>query len=203
MSEQARLSNSADKTAVWAYECPCCYATYEPDERPEEGRCVKCDDAPNLREKQSEFGAGVVVCIAKFSEHLWTDAERRASGLSALLAGKINRAQLSTQAEADLARAEGGYPFCRPGQDPLTAAAEDAVHMWASGAGDHFYDLDRDRAPQSLCDLADLVLRMRNTHLDSGWTIADGGLDRVRELWQESCIAIDQMLGTVPNWGEW
>lgn len=188
---------------VWAYECPCCYTTFDPEARPKDGRCSSCNDAPNLRPKQSEFGAGVVVCLAKFSEHLWTEAEKRASGLVALLKGDITRERLSTQAEADLKRAEGGYPFCRPGQDPLTAAAEDAVHMWASGAADHFYDLDRDRSPQALCDLADLVLRMRNTHLDSGWTLADGGLDRVRDLRQQACIDLDRHLGTIPNWGEY
>lgn len=76
--------------------------------------------------------------------------------------------------------------------------------MWASGAGDHFYDLDRDLAPQALCDLADLVLKMRNTHMDSGWTLAaDGGLDRVRTLWQEASVALDRQIGTTPNWGSW
>jgi hypothetical protein len=199
---QDEVNQGVSKTAVWIYECPCCYSEYEPEQRPDDGRCGHCEDRPNLREKQSQFGAGVVVCLAKFSEHLWTEAERRATELVLLLDGKITRDRLSTQAAADLSRAEGGYPFCQPGQDPLTAAAEDAVHMWASGAGDHFFDLDEDRAPQPLKDLADLVIRMRNTHLDSGWTLADGGFERVRELWQESCMALDRMLGTTPNWGD-
>lgn len=76
--------------------------------------------------------------------------------------------------------------------------------MWASGAGDHFFDLDEERAPQPLKDLAELVIRMRNTHLGSNWTWQKGqDMDRVRELWRESCVALDRALGTVPNWGEY
>jgi hypothetical protein len=94
------------KEQVWTYECSSCYASYEPTERPEDGRCNKCDDAPNLREKQSEFGAGVVVCIAKFSEHLWTTQEQV---LASLIAHKNTGRELNADAQRDLNARPGGH----------------------------------------------------------------------------------------------
>lgn len=190
---------AVDKTQVWAYECGVCYATYEPEDRPEDGRCNQCEDAPNLREKQSEFGAGVVVCLVKFTEHLWTDREREIWEMVRFKKdGKRDR--LSKHAESMLSFTERHKEFNHC-QQPVDKAIEDAVHYWASGAGDHFYDLDEDRAPQPLRDLADLVLRMRNTHMGSGYVYADGDMDRVRGLWRDACIEIDRQLGAVPNWG--
>lgn len=210
------------KTDVWTYECPSCYATYETDQRPDDGRCDKCDDQPNLREKQSEFGAGLVVCLAKFSEHLWHDRERDIYTYDRWL--KKTEAQQAREIEeaAQYPRGDAAerlrtierfrfdedgfhrYPILAAGcETPQAYAMSQAIAMWANAAGDHFFDLDTERAPQPLRDLADLMIRMRNTHLNEPtcWTIAD--LDRVRELWRESCIALDKMLGTVPNWGEW
>lgn len=211
------------KTEVWAYECPSCYATYEPDERPEDGRCGKCEDAPNLREKQSEFGAGLVVCLAKFSEHLWHDRERDIYTYARWMK-KTDAEQLREAQEAEkyphgdsaerlrvirhFKHDEEGF-YCYPTlargcSTPQEYAISQAIAMWANAAGDHFFDLDTERAPEPLRELADLMIRMRNTHLTGEprpWTVDD--LDRVRELWRDSCIALDQMLGSVPNWGSY
>lgn len=192
------------KTEVWAYECPCCYHAYEPDERPEDGRCTNCDDAPNLREKQSEFGAGIVVCLAKFSEHLWTDRERTMAELVGYGEGKVKG--LSERAQRDLDFANDmlvKYPDdkARYG-DPLAYAIDQAVSMWASGAGDHWFDLDRDKAPAEIIELADHVLRLRNGHFSEERFTAEDYY-KIRQLWEAACIALDRKLGTVPNWGEW
>jgi hypothetical protein len=211
------------KTDVWSYECPCCYASYDPDNRPADGRCVRCDESPNLRERQSEFGAGLVVCLAKFSEHLWQRREQDIYTYARWI--KLSEAQRQRE------RSEAGqhprgdaaermavikrfkfdeegfhkYPSLSAGcETPEEYAIHQAISMWANAAGDHFFDLDEERAPQPLRDLADLVIRMRNTHLTDAplcWKVED--MDRVRELWRESCVALDRMLGTVPNWGEY
>lgn len=208
---------------VWAYECPCCYASCQPEQLPEDGRCTQCDDAPNLREKQSEFGAGLVVCLVKFTEHLWTDRDRpvyvydRWINMDAKRRDK-ERAEAEQFPRGDAAERmrmverfkhdEEGfyrYPSLAAGcSTPQEYAMSQAIHMWANAAGDHFFDLDEQRAPQSLRDLADLMIRMRNTHLTdepTAWTVEH--LDRVRGLWKQSCIDLDRMLGTVPNWGEY
>lgn len=215
---------TASKTDVWAYECPSCYATYEPDERPEDGRCNQCRDEPNLREKQSEFGAGLVVCLAKFSEHLSTDRDGRIYTYARWLKmgereRQSEREEAAKYPSGDAARRlqriaafrfdEEGfyrYPALSAGcSSPEEYAISQAIHMWANAAGDHFFDLDRERAPEPLIELADLMIRLRNRHLtdaqEEPFTLEH--LDRVRELWKQSCIALDRILGTVPNWGEW
>jgi hypothetical protein len=194
------------KTEVWEYECPCCYASYEPEDKPKDGRCVKCDDAPNLREKQSEFGAGLVVCIAKFSEHLWTERDAAIYELVAFKDGKRTHAQLSTEAQHRVDFAERwwlSHPEYRRADTPLDAAIAEQIEMWASGAADHFADLDEERAPEPLKELAAVMWRLRNRHLNETPLPTGGDMETVKRLWQESCIALDRMLGTVPNWGEW
>ena len=76
-----------------------------------------------------------------------------------------------------------------------------AIEMWMNGASDHFYDLDRERAPAVLCELADLTLKIGHGFSDETWTIET--VDRIRELWRESCLAVDRQLGTEPDWGSW
>lgn len=211
MSDLSNSDRSAcpTKSEVWSYECPCCYASYDPDERPEDGRCAKCDDSPMLREKQSEFGAGVIVCIVKFSEHLWTNRESVVWELGWLKRGKRKEADLSTEAKHQLDFARRwwrDYPQYRNGgQDTIL---DDAIHKqietWASGASDHFADLDEEHAPTSLVELGNLMFRLRNGFMDEPerrCTLED--LERVKELWQQAAMDLDRALGVVPNWGEW
>lgn len=185
---------------VWSYECPCCWASYEPEERPDDGRCAECDDTPMLREKQSEFGAGIVVCLVKFSEHL---GEPRCRSI-----WEYSRWLKKPEGESPQAFNEEAFhrwPTLRGGATtPQEYAMHEAIHMWASAAGDHFFDLDRDRAPQPLCDLADLMIELRNSHLtDQPRLFTTADLDRVDDLWKEATLAVDRLLGTTPNWGQW
>jgi hypothetical protein len=125
----------------------------------------------------SEYGAGIVVCLAKFTEHLWTREPGSAGELS------------------DLSRA-----IMRPG-DTKAKLYSHEVERWANGASDHFYDLD-ERAPEPLKELASLTLRMGHGFTGETWTADDMG--RVRALWKESCLAVDEMLGIEdPDWGRW
>lgn len=111
----------------------------------------------------SEFGAGIIVCLAKFSEHLHHDI--------------INKYQKDF--------------------DNFSSNLE----LIMNGASDHFYDLDRDRSPQSLLELADLSLAIGHGFTGKTWTEAD--LKRIRFLWQRSCEELDIKLGTNPDWGAW
>ncbi len=191
--------------AVWGYECPTCYRDFGPDELPEGGRCT-CEDSPTLRETQSEFGAGIVVCLAKFSEHLWIERERTAWELCRYK--RDGKGELSKDAQRCLESAidwQRKYPeYILPFGDPLTYAIHDQIGMWANGAGDHFFDLDRERAPRELVELGDFMIYLRNDHLRDEKSVYDiEDLERVRELWRAACIAVDRMLGTKPNWGKW
>lgn len=154
----------------------------------------------------SEFGKGVVVCLAKFSEHLhqhgpysehairqyaeWTPAE-----------------QLRREAEArrypvgDSARKLSEMAALSYGGASKDENVSRYISMWMNAASDHFYDLDRDKAPAVLAELADLALRIGHGFTDETWTVQT--IDRIRELWRESCLAVDQLLGVEPEWGSW
>lgn len=122
---------------------------------------------------ESEFGAGIVVCLAKFSEHLWSPRDP-------------SRAR------------ETPLPHTQR-EDPAMVLS-DEIEMWANGASDHFYDLD-ERAPKPLKELAALTLQMGHSFTGKQWTNAD--MERVRELWRESCLAVDAMLEVEADWGKW
>lgn len=133
-----------------------------------------------MKQEQSEFGSGIVVCLAKFSEHLWNDREPSLDG------------ELS-----DGSRSMRGSKF----YDSDEHLYSREVEIWANGASDHFYDLDR-RAPKALRELASLTLEMGHGFTGKVWTPDD--MKRVRELWKESCLAIDRrMLHVKADWGEW
>ena len=109
----------------------------------------------------SEFGAGIVVCLAKFSEHF---NDRRI-------------------------------------YDPRNAMdISELVWLWLNAASDHFYDLD-ERAPEPLKALAAVTLEIGHGHGSQKLTLEH--VDKVRELWRESCLAVDQMLGVESDWGEY
>ncbi len=156
----------------------------------------------------SDFGAGVVVCLAKFSEHLhehgpysenvireyarWDDDARERAEAEALRFPRGDAVQkLRRMAAMEVGAKYGGRD----------SAISRAIQMWMNGASDHFYDLDRDRAPAPLIELADLTLDIGHGFTGATWTIAT--VDRVRDLWRQSCLAVDRALGTEPDWGEW
>jgi hypothetical protein len=118
----------------------------------------------------SEFGSGVVVCLAKFSQHL----------------DNIHRFKET---------------YTSIGKDE-TSVLYDAITMAMNGASDHFYDLDRDKAPESLIKLADLTLEIGHG-FRGGVVYTQDTVDEIFKLWEESCLAVDKMLGVDGDWGTW
>lgn len=156
----------------------------------------------------AEFGAGIVVCLAKFSEHLhehgpyserairefasWSDAEH------ARRAAEAEKFPLGDSAAKLLRMSLYEGSADRGGRE---AAISDAIGMWMNAASDHFYELDQEKAPKPLRELADLTLRIGHGFTEETWTIET--MDRIRELWRDSCLAVDRMLGVEPDWGKW
>lgn len=155
----------------------------------------------------SDFGSGIVVCLAKFSEHL-----REHGPYSELVIREFadideaEREQLRAKAERH-PRGDAALTLAR--LDVLDviarfrgreAAISEAIHLWMNGASDHFYGLD-ESAPEPLRELADLTLRIGHGYAEEVWTIET--IDRIRELWRLSCLAIDERLGVEADWGEW
>jgi hypothetical protein len=160
-----------------------------------------------MSDEPSEFGKGIVVCLAKFSEHLsehgpysermimeyarWTPEEKA-------YCEKELRQYPHGDAAQKLARMtlfEMMERLERSKQEVISHAIE----MWMNAASDHFYDLD-ERAPKPLKELADLALRIGHGFTGEIWTVQT--IQTVRELWQQSCLAVDRMLGIEPDWGD-
>jgi hypothetical protein len=143
-------------------------------------------------QEESEFGAGLVVCLAKFSEHLEGERPRAL----ALFAQWIKDGQPTPMPQEcrsmDIALKVRGT---------VEAALSSEIEMWMNAASDHFYDLDRERAPESLLELADLTLEIGHGFTGKMWD--ETHLTRIRELWKHSCLELDRKLKTKPDWGTW
>jgi hypothetical protein len=165
------------------------------------------DDPGMLEPKESEFGAGIVVCLAKFAEHLgrnewnarvyntkrWIDMSESERD--------SKRREIKQSPHGDAARDYGLLIATeRIEIDPVTHMSS-AIEMWANGASDHFYDLDRDKAPESLCKLADIALAMGHGYERHDWSY-DEYLDLL-EIYKQACIDVDKMLGVEPDWGQY
>lgn len=159
-------------------------------------------------EEISDFGAGVVVCLVKFSEHLSNFWESQVH--HAIRWTKMTDAQKQQEsAEAirhpygDAANRMNDVKIVLGGLPDYTDERKIShyIELWMNGASDHFYDLDREKAPPSLIKLADLCLTIGHGFTGDIWTEND--LKMIRHLWKQSCIEVDKMLGTKPDWGQW
>lgn len=159
----------------------------------------------------SEFGAGVVVCLAKFSEHLWGGPAFSERTLHAYVrwqeatperraAWQQEAARYPTGDAAEFMRQIGVAKVSEVVRGTPERVISHVIEMWMNGASDHFYDLDRERAPQPLVELADLTLTIGHGFTGQTWTMEH--VEWIRELWKDSCMALDQLLGTHPEWGE-
>lgn len=153
----------------------------------------------------SEFGAGLVVCLAKFSAHLENDRCMRIIH-AGWWKGADQEKRLRWAGEArqhprgDSAEIVGDAKsvFWHGGTDEKDLSQ--AIVMWMNGASDHLYDID-ESAPEPLKELAAFCLHIGHGFTDEIWTLDD--LKRIHELWQEACLALDQRLGVKADWGQW
>jgi hypothetical protein len=156
----------------------------------------------------SEFGKGIVVCLAKFSEHLHEHGPYSERSIREY--AKTTDAQRTKMVEeaGKFPRGDSAQTLSRLSVFDISAevrggreeAISSAIEMWMNAASDHFYDLD-DRAPPPLRKLADLALRIGHGFTGETWTLET--VDEIRDLWRESCLAVDQLLGVEPDWGKW
>ena len=159
----------------------------------------------------SEFGAGIVVCLAKFSEHLdnhWI--ERFQTALWWIKADESEREENRLhalgfpQGDSALRLMHVQSVFLFPEKNHERALL-DALRNWANGASDHFYDLDREKAPQELIDLGDYMLELgHGSGLLGKWPhSAELTWKQILEMWEAACLAVDRMIGVEPDWGAW
>lgn len=154
----------------------------------------------------SMFGSGLVVCLAKFAQHMegifwqncyfasfWMNMDAEARQKLEMEAAQFRYGDSARRLAAVKS------VFIMNDGDEAKALAH-AIESCMNCASDHFYDLDREKAPLSLIELADLTLRMGHGFTGYPWTIED--LDRCYGLFKQSCLELDRMLGICPDWGE-
>ena len=149
----------------------------------------------------TEFGSGVIVCLVKFSEHL---GNRQAGEVGRMIrwinATPREREQIMESQEED---AEWKVLLALDEHAESSERLLDELLMnWAHYASDHLVELDREIAPASLCELADLTIDLRHPAVDGGLRGEEEWL-RMLALWSEAALDIDERLGATPEWGEW
>lgn len=147
----------------------------------------------HFEKEGSEFGAGIVICLAKFSEHLSNNMEREI-----LVYDNWVKKGCKGPLPPECRSIHIGYEV----RNSHERAISSHIEMWMNAASDHFYELDLDRAPESLKELAELTLSIGHGFVhDRLWDVST--VHRIRELWKYSCIELDKRLKTKPDWGEW
>lgn len=212
MSEEAKMVRPS--TGPHSYRCPECYYDCSVEEaRMHEGICPYCkrnDEDNKLEPRQSEFGAGLVICLVKFAEHLvgWHQYERIRFANRWLGMDESERDQKRAEAEkypyGDTVRCYGEFLNGRMLEiyETPEQMLSSYITLWANGASDHFYDVDRERAPESLVKLADLMLEMGHEVREKIYTMDD--LAEAENLYRQAAFDLDKALGVeAPDWGEY
>ena len=147
----------------------------------------------------SEFGSGVVVCLVKFSEHIGsTEANYIGKAIRWINAEPMEREKLMEETDHEWQLVLGLDELAKSSEEML----DGLIIVWASGAKDHFYDLDRETAPESLIELADLVFELGTLSVDGDFRGEEEWL-RTLALWSAAAMDLDERLGLQPEWGEW
>jgi hypothetical protein len=148
---------------------------------------------------ESEFGAGVVVCLVKFSEHVGNEEARRiGKAIRWINAAPLEREKLMEETDPEWVYMLTLDEMAKSSEEML----DRMIITWASGAKDHFYDLDRETAPSSLIDLANLLHELSYIAVDNTFRGEEEWL-QVLALWSASAMDLDERLGLQPEWGEW
>lgn len=147
----------------------------------------------------SEFGEGVIVPLVKFSEHMGDYYTSR-------IEKAIRWIKAEPSEREDLMEEDDPEWILVLKLDEMASSSEkmldDMITLWAYGASDHLSNLDRQRAPQSLNDLADLMWELRYPSVDG---LLHGEEDWVRALalWSAAAMDLDEMMGVRSDWGDW
>lgn len=177
----------------------------DPKRRPEPEPTQDMSEDDTAKEP-SEFGKGIVVCLAKFSEHLWNHFYERVQNAirwqEMSVADRIERENEAARfPRGDAARFISNVKSAFSGiRDSPEQDISMQIEMWMNGASDHFYDLD-EKAPPALRELAELSLRIGHGFTGETWTKET--VTRIRELWEQACLEVDAMLGVEAEWGQW
>jgi hypothetical protein len=146
----------------------------------------------------SEFGSGVVVCLAKFSEHMMDWRAKQVYDTIEWM--KMSPAE--KQYEIRYAANRGNQHAAKIVEAGDNDSLSQMIWLWMNAAADHLRHLDEAHAPAPLSELRAFTLHIGHDMQMEGWDAAT--VERIRDLWKESCLAVDRMLGVENgDWGQW
>ena len=168
--------------------------------------------------EKSEFGKGLVVCLAKFSEH-FTNSQIREIYDRAFFLKKPQKEQdiiLSGNPPPNLSYGKNktdNFIFFMKKTVPIygniKSSTSSSVTLWANGASDHLYDIEvpLDKKWNKIRVVVDML---KDKGLDMGhglglmgkkeYTVED--LTELVELTKKALLLIDKKLGLKPDWGD-
>lgn len=147
----------------------------------------------------SEFGAGVVVCLVKFSEHIANpEARRIEKAIRWIKSRPIEREKLMEEEDPEWQLVLALDEVATSSEEML----DGLIVTWANGASDHLSELDLDVAPESFRELRELLFELRYPDVGGNFRGEEEWLTML-SLWSTVAMDLDVMLGTKPEWGDW
>lgn len=169
--------------------------------------------------KRSEFGRGLVICLAKFYEHFGTEMlarihfNKQCSDMSEEDQEKIISS--NPPSHLDYGRNKNdSYRFFKTKSVPIYGSVEKTISgdvtLWAKGASDHLYEI---KAPSGneWKEIRKLVKELTHKGLNMGhgdglmgsrvYSLED--VDELRNLTEKILVMIDKKLGLKVDWGTW
>ncbi len=171
-----------------------------------------------MKEK-SEFGKGLVVCLAKFYQHFALEMLNRIYFYKQCLK-KSEEEQEKIRSENPPANLNYGrdknkdFDYWMRETVPTCGGIEEAmserITLWANGASDHLYEIE---APEGKewSRIRKIIKELKEKGLNMGHS--DGLMSRrryyledvneLRDLTEKALLTVDKKLGLKPDWGQW
>lgn len=146
----------------------------------------------------SQYGYGVVVPLVRFADHLYSGPHLNML-LDALQWQEEMPSSRATMMESNPDRWEKlAHLLDHMDIDEIVSTY---ASFWAQGASDHLVGIDKKRAPKSLVELREELLRLRYMDFQEEFTSDDW--KKIKRLFKEAAMDIDEkIVGTEPEWGE-
>lgn len=168
---------------------------------------------------KSEFGKGLVVCLAKFMEHF-------SNGQMTQLSHRVFLSKKPKDEQEEILSGNP-HPNLDYGKDktedfiffinkmvPIWGSAEATIShdvtLWANGASDHLCEIKVPKG-KDWKEIRKIVKELQDKGLDMGhgrglidgktYTIDD--INELGDLTRKALLLIDEKLGLKPDWGEW
>ena len=169
--------------------------------------------------KKSEFGRGLVICLAKFLEHFSNSQMERINNeiFFAKRSPEKQKDMLSVNPPSNSNYGRDFHDHIRwwasrmvPIYGDYEAAIASDIASWANGASDHLYDIQYPTGKEWKAVIPS-IKKLQNLGLDMGH--GDGlmgkkqygpsDLDELSRLTKKILVFIDRRLGLDADWGTW